>query len=217
MFSKKLIVALDFSSFQEVNEFIKYIDPSKCLVKVGLQLYTSCGRQVIELLAEKGFEIFLDLKLHDIPNTVKKTINEISSSSIVMTTIHLSGGEKMIDDACDSKGNIKIIGVSLLTSLDQNDVNELYNRDIEQQIMVLKDLASRTKIDGIVCSPKELPLLSDFKKLKIVPGIRNINGEDDQKRVLSSKEAYANGADYIVVGRPITEAADKSKAFNDYL
>ena len=83
--------------------------------------------------------------------------------------------------------------------------------------MVLKDLASRTKIDGIVCSPKELPLLSDFKKLKIVPGIRNINGEDDQKRVLSSKEAYANGADYIVVGRPITEAADKSKAFNDYL
>ena len=134
-----------------------------------------------------------------------------------MTTIHLSGGEKMIYDACKSKGNTKIIGVSLLTSLDQTDVIELYNRDVEQQIKVLKDLASRTEIDGIVCSPKELPLLADFKKLKVVPGIRNIKGDDDQKRVLSSNEAYAYGADYIVVGRPITEAADKVKAFNDYL
>ena len=216
MSNKRLIIALDFKSIDEMSHFISNLDPQKCIVKVGLQLFISEGPKVLDFLSHRGFEIFLDLKLHDIPNTVRKSVEEISQFNVKLTTIHLQGGRDMIQAANEAKGNIKILGVSLLTSLDDSDTRELYNNDFNKQFDNLINLAMETKIDGIVCSSQELELIKDSSLIKVVPGIRNQDSSDDQKRVMASGEAYSNGADYIVVGRPITQAKDIEKAIKDY-
>ena len=216
MSNKRLIIALDFKNIDEMSHFISNLDPQKCIVKVGLQLFISEGPKVLEFLSQLGFEIFLDLKLHDIPNTVRKSVEEISRYNVKFTTIHLQGGRDMIQAAIEAKERTKILGVSLLTSLDDSDTKELYNNDFKKQFNNLINLASETKIDGIVCSSHELKLIKDPSLIKVVPGIRNQESSDDQKRVMSSGEAYSNGADYIVVGRPITQAKHIEEAIKDY-
>jgi len=217
MSSKRLIVALDFKNFDEMSEFVVRLDPNSCVVKVGLQLFISEGNKVLDFLSAKGFEIFLDLKLHDIPNTVNKAIEEIAQFNVLMTTIHLQGGMEMINAANQAKGNTKILGVSLLTSLDESDTQMLYNNNFNTQFNNLINVAEKSKVDGIVCSSMELALLSDSNLIKVVPGIRNLKQIDDQKRVMTSKEAYENGASYIVVGRPITQANNIEEAIKEYL
>ena len=217
MSSKRLIVALDFKNFDEMSEFVVRLDPNSCVVKVGLQLFISEGNKVLDFLSAKGFEIFLDLKLHDIPNTVSKAIEEIAQFNVLMTTIHLQGGMEMINAANQAKGNTKILGVSLLTSLDESDTQMLYNNNFNTQFNNLINVAEKSKVDGIVCSSMELALLSDSNLIKVVPGIRNLKQIDDQKRVMTSKEAYENGASYIVVGRPITQANNIEEAIKEYL
>ena len=216
MSNKRLIIALDFKNIDEMSHFISNLDPQKCIVKVGLQLFISEGPKVLDFLSQRGFEIFLDLKLHDIPNTVRKSVEEISQYNVKLTTIHLQGGRDMIQAANQVKGDTKILGVSLLTSLDDSDTRELYNNDLEKQFNNLINLATETKVDGIVCSSQELELISDPSLIKVVPGIRNQESSDDQKRVMTSSEAYSNGADYIVVGRPITQAKYIEEAVKDY-
>ena len=216
MSSKRLIVALDFKNFDEMSEFVARIDPNSCVVKVGLQLFISEGNKVLDFLSSKGFEIFLDLKLHDIPNTVNKAIVEIAQFNVLMTTIHLQGGMEMIAAANQAKGNTKILGVSLLTSLDESDTQMLYNNNFNSQFNNLINVAEKSEVDGIVCSSKELSLLSDSNLIKVVPGIRNQNLLDDQKRVMTSKEAYENGANFIVVGRPITQSKNIEEAIIEY-
>ena len=216
MSNKRLIIALDFKNIDEMSHFITNLDPQKCIVKVGLQLFISGGPKVLEFLSQRGFEIFLDLKLHDIPNTVRKSVEEISQYNVKFTTIHLQGGRDMIQAANEAKGRIKILGVSLLTSLDDSDTRELYNNDFKKQFDKLINLAMETKIDGVVCSSHELELIKDSLLIKVVPGIRNQDSSDDQKRIMTSSEAYSNGADYIVVGRPITQAKDVEEAIKDY-
>ena len=216
MSNKRLIIALDFKNIDEMSHFISNLDPQKCIVKVGLQLFISEGPKVLDFLSQRGFEIFLDLKLHDIPNTVRKSVEEISQYNVKLTTIHLQGGRDMIQAANQVKGDTKILGVSLLTSLDDSDTRELYNNDFEKQFNNLINLAKETKVDGIVCSSQELELISDPSLIKVVPGIRNQESSDDQKRVMTSSEAYSNGADYIVVGRPITQAKYIEEAVKDY-
>ena len=216
MSNKRLIIALDFKNIDEMSHFIFSLDPQKCIVKVGLQLFISEGPKVLEFLSQRGFEIFLDLKLHDIPNTVRKSVEEISQYNVKLTTIHLQGGRDMIQAANQVKGDTKILGVSLLTSLDDSDTRELYNNDFEKQFNNLINLAKETKVDGIVCSSQELQLITDPSLIKVVPGIRNQESSDDQKRVMTSSEAYSNGADYIVVGRPITQAKYIEEAVKDY-
>ena len=216
MSNKRLIIALDFKNIDEMSHFISNLDPQKCIVKVGLQLFISEGPKVLDFLSQRGFEIFLDLKLHDIPNTVRKSVEEISQYNVKLTTIHLQGGRDMIQAANQVKGDTKILGVSLLTSLDDGDTRELYNNDFEKQFNNLINLATETKVDGIVCSPQELELITDPSLIKVVPGIRNQESSDDQKRVMTSSEAYSNGADYIVVGRPITQAKYIEEAVKDY-
>lgn len=159
----------------------------------------------------------MDLKLHDIPNTVNKAVEEIAQFNILMTTIHLQGGAEMIEAAKSAAGNTKILGVSLLTSLDENDTSELYGNSFDDQFTKLITLAKSSSVDGIVCSPKELISLHDLNKIKVVPGIRNTQTNDDQKRTMTSQEAYAQGADYIVVGRPITQANNIEAAIEEYL
>jgi len=216
MSSKRLIVALDFKNFDEMSEFVVRLDPNSCVVKVGLQLFISEGNKVLDFLSAKGFEIFLDLKLHDIPNTVNKAIEQIAQFNVLMTTIHLQGGMEMITAANQAKGNTKILGVSLLTSLDESDTQMLYNNNFNNQFNNLINVAEKSEVDGIVCSSMELALLSDSNLIKVVPGIRNLNQTDDQKRVMTSKEAYENGASYIVVGRPITQAKNIEEAIKEY-
>ena len=216
MSSKRLIVALDFKNFDEMSEFVVRLDPNSCVVKVGLQLFISEGNKVLDFLSAKGFEIFLDLKLHDIPNTVNKAIEEIAQFNVLMTTIHLQGGMEMIAAANQAKGNTKILGVSLLTSLDESDTQMLYNNNFNSQFNNLINVAEKSEVDGIVCSSKELSLLSESNLIKVVPGIRNQNLLDDQKRVMTSKEAYENGANFIVVGRPITQSKNIEEAIIEY-
>ena len=216
MSSKRLIVALDFKNFDEMSEFVARLDPNSCVVKVGLQLYISEGNKVLDFLSSKGFEIFLDLKLHDIPNTVNKAIVEIAQFNVLMTTIHLQGGMEMIAAANQAKGNTKILGVSLLTSLDESDTQMLYNNNFNSQFNNLINVAEKSEVDGIVCSSKELSLLSESNLIKVVPGIRNQNLLDDQKRVMTSKDAYENGANFIVVGRPITQSKNIEEAIIEY-
>ena len=217
MSTKKLIVALDFSNTEEVSQIINFLNPEKCILKVGLQLYLAEGESILDLLTNKGFEIFLDLKLHDIPNTVNKAVEEIAQFNILMTTIHLQGGVEMIEAAKSAAGNTKILGVSLLTSLDETDISELYGNSFDDQFTKLITLAQSSSVDGIVCSPKELISLQDLNKIKVVPGIRNTQTNDDQKRTMTSHEAYVQGADYIVVGRPIMQANNIEAAIEEYL
>ena len=217
MSTKKLIVALDFSNAKEVAQITSLLDPQKCVLKVGLQLYLAEGQTILKQLTDQGFEIFLDLKLHDIPNTVHKAVAEIAQFNVLMTTIHLQGGAEMIEAAKSAAGLTKILGVSLLTSLDEKDTLELYGNAFESQFNKLMTVAESSSIDGIVCSPQELVKLHDFNKLKVVPGIRNAQTEDDQKRTMSAEDAYAQGADYIVVGRPITQASNVESALEEYL
>ncbi len=215
---KKLIVALDFDSAELALNFLDNIDPKRCLVKVGLELFISEGWKILDLISEKGFEIFLDLKLHDIPNTVANSVRKISNFNVALTTIHLNGGKDMIEAASsEKKGNIKILGVSILTSLSKNDILEITDTKFDTYFNNLISIASNTNIDGVVCSPNELDKLKSFKKLKVVPGIRNDISDDDQKRVMSSIEAYQKGADFIVVGRPITKSDDPKKAMEFFL
>ena len=215
--NKKLIVALDFDSAELALKFLENLDPEKCLVKVGLELFISEGWKILDLISEKGFEIFLDLKLHDIPNTVANSVRMISNFNVALTTIHLNGGKDMIEAATLEKGGIKILGVSILTSLSKNDIFDITHTEFDTYFNNLISIASKTNIDGVVCSPFELEKLKDFNKLKVVPGIRNDILDDDQKRVMSSMEAYEKGADFIVVGRPITKSEDPRKALELFL
>ena len=217
MISKRLIIALDTDDFNLVKKLSAFFDPKLCLMKVGLQLYIAHGKEVLDYLSEQGFEIFLDLKLHDIPNTVAKAIKEIQKFNIKMTTIHSQGGIEMINAALDQSNDIKILAVSLLTSLDKQDVSRLYDNDFEKQFEMLLKVITDTKTHGIVCSSHELVKISDNNLIKVVPGIRNVDVSDDQKRIMSSKEAYANGADFIVVGRPIIDSENPSEEYKKYL
>ena len=217
MAHKRLIVALDFKNFDEMSKFAEKLDPNKCIVKVGLQLFISDGLRVLDYLSDKGFDIFLDLKLHDIPNTVMKAIEQITKFNVLMTTIHLQGGLEMIKAAIEVKKQTKLIGVSLLTSLDTTDTELMYGNQLNDQFIKLLKVAEQSEIDGIVCSPKELGSITTNKLIKVVPGIRNSKLADDQKRVMTAKEAYENGADYIVVGRPITLSENIENTVDEYL
>ena len=204
-----IIVAIDETDFTRASKIIDNLDPKKCMVKIGSVSFNSSGHELIFYAAEKGFEIFLDLKLHDIPNTVKKSIEGLAALPIKLLTIHASGGKDMMKAAMEgvSGSDIKVFGVTALTSLSDNDTNEIYRRSATEQVNAMLDLAESACIDGVVCSPHELELVSKRESLlSITPGIRLDESNDDQKRVMTPKQAIELGADYLVIGRPITES-----------
>lgn len=204
-----IIVAIDEISFNKASSIIDNLDSTKCMVKIGSVAFNSIGPDIIFYAAEKGFDVFLDLKLHDIPNTVKKSIQGLSSLPIKMLTIHTSGGIDMMEAAMEgvSRTDIKVFGVTALTSLNDKDINEIYKRNTKEQVNVMLDLAESACIDGVVCSPHELELVVKRKSLlSMTPGIRLKDSNDDQKRVMTPKEAIKLGADYLVIGRSITES-----------
>ena len=212
-----IIVAIDETNFERASEVIESLDPKKCMVKIGSVAFNAIGHKIIRFAAEKGFEIFLDLKLHDIPNTVKKSIKGLSSLPIKMLTIHISGGKDMMKAAMEATSGtqIKVFGVTALTSLNDDDTKFLYQRTTSEQVNAMLDLAEEVGIDGVVCSPHELELVSKRNLLSITPGIRLQESNDDQKRVMTPREAIDLGADYLVIGRPITASKDIKKSLNE--
>ncbi len=213
-----IIVAIDEIDFSRATFIIDNLDPSKCMIKVGSVAFNSLGKKVINYASQKGFDIFLDLKLHDIPNTVKKSIKGLVELPIKMLTIHLSGGKEMISAAMEavSGTNIKVFGVTVLTSLGDDDTDTIYKRTSSEQVKVMLDEAESAGVDGVVCSPNELEFVTKRQSLlSITPGIRLTNSNDDQKRVMTPKEALDLGTDYLVIGRPITNSDDIKKSFEE--
>ena len=214
---KSIIVAIDEYENASFNKILGALDPNLCMIKIGSVSFNALGHDVIYSAANQGFDIFLDLKLHDIPNTVKKSIEGLANLPINMLTVHISGGKIMLESAMEaSKGtNIKVFGVTALTSLSDNDTNKIFQRNVADQVNAMLDLAEEVKIDGVVCSPHELDQVTARESLlSITPGIRLLDSSDDQTRVMTPKQAIDLGANYLVIGRPITGAQDISEALN---
>ena len=212
-----IIVAIDEINFDKASNILNNLDPKKCMVKIGSVSFNSIGHKIISYASQNDFEIFLDLKLHDIPNTVSKSIKALTNLPIKMLTIHISGGEDMIMSAMNavSGTNVKIFGVTALTSLSDSDSHKIYQRTCYEQVSAMLDIAEASKIDGVVCSPHELELVNKRKSLlSITPGIRINDSLDDQKRIMTPKEAIDLGADYIVIGRPITSSINIKESLN---
>ena len=207
--SKPIIVAVDETELTFFKKIVDSLDNHLCMIKIGSASFNSIGHEAIEYVASKGFKIFLDLKFHDIPNTVKKSIEGLNSLPICMMTVHISGGIEMMKAAKDAVygKNIKIFGVTALTSLSHEDTFSIFKRTPPQQVEAMLNLAQEAGIDGVVCSPHELELVTKRKSLlSITPGIRLSKSNDDQSRVMSPKEAILKGANFLVIGRPITSA-----------
>ncbi len=217
MIDPKIIVAIDTCKSSDAIALLDQLNPGLCKVKIGSVTFNSLGKDFLNLVDQRGFKIFLDLKLHDIPNTVHETILGFADCNIELFTIHLSGGKEMIASAISAAKiiNTKIIGVSVLTSLSNRDSKELFRNTAADQTAQLFKLASETGIHGIVCSPLELGLAQELLSpniLKITPGIRETATNDDQSRTMTAKEAIQNGASFLVIGRPISQAISISEA-----
>ena len=221
MTNQRIIVAIDTYDLTLANIILDQLDPAICRVKIGSIVFNSLGKSFLREVSKRGFKIFLDLKLHDIPNTVHETILGFHDCSIDMLTVHLSGGEEMLKKAMLAAKTIKtkIIGVSILTSLAESDSLALFNNNLNDQMLNLFRLAKKTNLDGIVCSPLEVAMANtilDKHSIKITPGIREISVVDDQVRTMNAKEAIKNGATFLVIGRPITQAKDISVALQSF-
>ena len=213
--SKTIIVAVDETKLGNFQSVVDSLDSDLCMIKIGSVSFNALGHQAISYASNKGFKIFLDLKLHDIPNTVKKSINGLFSLPIDMMTIHISGGLEMMKAAKKAVDgtDIKIFGVTALTSLSDEDTSLIFKRTAAEQVNTMLDLAEQAGIDGIVCSPHELSLVTKRESLlSITPGIRLKDSNDDQNRVMTPKDALKQGANFLVIGRPITEAKNIKKA-----
>ncbi|MDG1311109.1 MAG: orotidine-5'-phosphate decarboxylase [Porticoccaceae bacterium] len=212
-----VIVALDFDNRQAAFALAEQLDPTQCRLKVGKELFTRTGPELVKALVGQGFDVFLDLKFYDIPNTTAKAISAAADLGVWMANVHASGGSRMMaaaKQALEQQGSdMLLIAVTVLTSMDEADLAELgINRSPAEQVMSLAQVSKNAGVDGVVCSAQEASALkaalgSEFKL--ITPGIRlSDSAADDQRRVVSPPDAIALGSDYLVIGRPITESPD---------
>lgn len=215
MVSSPVIVALDFPDSDDALRFCDRISPSLCRVKVGKELFTAAGPQLVEKLMHRGFDVFLDLKFHDIPNTVAQACKVAAGMGVWMVNVHALGGRSMLSAAREAvpAGKTKLTAVTLLTSMGPDDLRDIgmYERP-EGVVMRLAQLARDCALDGVVCSAREaagLRRMAGSRFCLVTPGIRLVNSaRDDQNRVATPRKAIQDGADYLVVGRPVTQAAD---------
>ncbi len=222
MSKEKLIVALDAGDLKKAERIVNELSGVVKIFKVGSQLFTRCGPKVINIVNKKNCKVFLDLKFHDIPNTVKGAVESAKNLGVFMLTLHILGAKEMLKAASNILNRPKLVGVTVLTSLNDNDLSSLgINRRVKDEVLYLAKLAKESGLDGVVCSPKEIALVrkrmgKDF--IIVSPGIRPLGDKtSDQKRVLTPKEAITLGADYIVVGRPILEAREPIKEAREIL
>ena len=221
MIDQRIIVAIDTYDLSKANAILDHLDPDLCKIKIGSVVFNALGKLFLQEVSQRGFKIFLDLKLHDIPNTVHETILGFHDCSIDMLTVHLSGGEEMLRKAMLAAKtiNAKVIGVTILTSLEELDTLVLFDNTLDDQMIHLLKMAKKTNLDGIVCSPLELEIANSIlgsHSIKITPGIRDIKAKDDQVRTMSAKDSIEQGATFLVIGRPITQAEDISKALQNF-
>ena len=217
-YNKQIIVSLDFSTEKSCLKFLQDMDPARCRLKVGKELFTRCGPALIHKINTLGYDVFLDLKFHDIPNTVAEALKAAADLGVWMVNVHASGGKAMLDasrEALNFDEAPLLIGVTVLTSMGTEDLVQVaINNSPQEQVQLLADLALNSGLDGVVCSAQETAFLcskfpNDFKF--ITPGIRP-NGDhfDDQKRVVTPRLALDQGSDFLVIGRPITQASKPS-------
>ena len=221
----KVVIALDYDNKQQALAFIEQLDPVSCRLKIGKEMFTHFGPEFVKLIVGKGFDVFLDLKFHDIPNTVAKAVKAAADLGVWMVNVHASGGRRMMEAAkailvpYGDKAPL-LIGVTVLTSMYQNDLLELgIELSPAEQVKRLAILTKSSGLDGVVCSSheaKELKaLLGESFKL-ITPGIRPAGSDaGDQRRIKTPKQAMDSGSDYLVIGRPITQAEDPVVILND--
>jgi orotidine-5'-phosphate decarboxylase len=213
-----IICALDTQNLNETISLANTLRDKVGMIKLGLEFFAAHGPSGVKEVAKCNVPIFLDLKLHDIPNTVARAIMVIKDLNIAMVTLHTTGGAKMLKEALNAAQGtrIKLIGVTVLTSMDDEDLNECgVAREVKSQVILLAKLAKKIGLHGIVCSALEAQEVhrecgEDFKI--ITPGIRVDSGHDDQKRTATPKEAINSGVDYIVIGRPITKSGDPASS-----
>ncbi|MBT8134291.1 MAG: orotidine-5'-phosphate decarboxylase [Gammaproteobacteria bacterium] len=211
-----VIVALDFPSEKETMQLVEQLEPSLCRLKVGKELFTRCGPALVKQLVDKNFDVFLDLKYHDIPNTVARACEAAADLGVWMLNVHALGGEKMMQaarQAMSADGSPLLIAVTWLTSSGQAELDALGIQSTpEQMVSKLATMTKNAGLDGVVCSAQEAPVLrksmgEDF--CLVTPGIRLADSaKDDQTRVVTPEKAIADGATYLVIGRPITQAED---------
>lgn len=214
----KVLIALDYANEQDALDFVSKISPADCRLKVGKEMFTYFGPQFVKKLTEKGFDVFLDLKFHDIPNTVAKAVTAAAELGVWMVNVHASGGPEMMakaKQALEKYGDDAplLIAVTILTSMDEAELKRLnVDKTPQEQVMFLANLAKESGLDGVVCSAQEATALKQAlgQEFKLVtPGIRPAgSAKGDQKRVMTPKEAIDAGSDYLVIGRPITQATD---------
>jgi orotidine 5''-phosphate decarboxylase, subfamily 1 len=226
MTESKIIVALDFAKKEDALSFVDQVTPADCRLKVGKEMFTYYGPQFVETLVKKGFDVFLDLKFHDIPTTVAKAIKASAEMGVWMVNVHASGGRKMMEAARTAllpygdKAPF-LIAVTVLTSMEQSDLADI-GLDIApfEQVLRLAKLTQQAGLDGVVCSAQEANVLKaqlgDSFKL-VTPGIRLDTAvkTDDQSRVMTPVEAIRAGADYLVIGRPVTQAISPLMTLQD--
>ncbi len=221
---KDVIIALDFESKEKTLAFLDKFTEEKPFVKIGMELYYAEGPAIIKAIKERGHKVFLDLKLHDIPNTVKKAMSVLSALDVDMVNVHAAGTKKMMEGALEGLTRADgtrplLIAVTQLTSTDQERMEEdlLIHEPIDKVVMHYAACAAEAGLDGVVCSPLEAGKVHETcgaKFLTVTPGVRFAGGDvGDQKRVTTPEQAKEIGSDYIVVGRPITQAEDAVAAY----
>lgn len=220
-----LIIALDYSDRDQVLAMADRLDPARCRVKVGKELFTRSGPQILEALHARGFEVFLDLKFHDIPNTVAGAVEAAADHGVWMVNVHASGGRRMMEAARERlekrRLSTHLIAVTVLTSMAREDLAEIgVTDDPLAQVERLAALSQRSGMDGVVCSAQEataLRALCGDTFLKVTPGIRPrvSDTNDDQRRTLTPAQALAAGSTHLVIGRPVTQAPDPMVALAD--
>jgi orotidine-5'-phosphate decarboxylase len=211
----RIIVALDYDNSNSALTLADQLNPNQCRLKVGKELFVAAGPQLVKSLSDRGFDVFLDLKFHDIPNTVAKAVSAAADLGVWMTNVHASGGTRMMTAAREAVenhgGDMLLIAVTVLTSMDDSDLQQVgVNSVASDQVLALANLTKQAGLDGVVCSAQEATHLKqqlgqDFKL--ITPGIRlTDSASDDQRRIVSPAQAIEQGSDYLVIGRPITQA-----------
>jgi len=226
MTDQRIIVALDYAQAAPALALAQRLEPSLCRLKVGKELFTAAGPQLVEQVQQRGFDVFLDLKFHDIPNTTAQACKAAAALGVWMVNVHASGGRRMMEAAREGLANFarppKLIAVTVLTSMSQADLVELSIAVTPaEQVLRLAGLAQASGMDGVVCSAQEAAELRkragpDF--CLVTPGIRPANAAaDDQFRIMTPRAALEAGSSYLVIGRPITQAPDPLQALHDIL
>lgn len=226
MSHSKIIVALDYPQAAPALALAQRLEPSLCRVKVGKELFTAAGPQLVEQLQQRGFEVFLDLKFHDIPNTTAQACKAAAALGVWMVNVHALGGKRMMEAAREALANVdhrpKLIAVTILTSMAQDDLHGIgVNASPAQMVSLLAGLVHDSGLDGVVCSAQEASALRrQYGKefCLVTPGIRPVfAGSDDQMRIMTPRAALEAGSSYLVIGRPITQAPDPLQALQDIL